>query len=86
MQQLKSQLAVATSLGPPAKGLEGPVCAPVDNCGQTPSQSPRSEAGPEGLPDATDGVGTIEFANGEEWAYFGTIILSPIRLCQDFRV
>lgn len=23
-------------------------------------------------PDATDGVGTIEFTSGETWAYFGT--------------
>lgn len=34
-------------------------------------------------PDATDGVGTIEFGNEETWAYFGMMLSLVTRCFQD---
>ncbi|KAM5343695.1 hypothetical protein ACJ41O_012232 [Fusarium nematophilum] len=70
VRQLKAQLAAVTSQdgGVPASEPAPNVVNSVSVCSTTVQDETESGRSP----DATDGVGTIEFTNEETWAYFGS--------------
>ena len=76
VRQLKLQLADVTSHNNdsiPQLYVDGTsVTAAGSASALETSFTPQGEIGAEDKsPDATDGVGTIEFTNEESWAYFG---------------
>ncbi|CAG9983774.1 unnamed protein product [Clonostachys byssicola] len=73
LHELKSQFAAMNTNGVPRQELNYTPSAQANNGG---SESLSSEAhdgdlDQERSPDGTDGVGTIEFTDGESWEYFG---------------